>query len=136
MSPIEIADDQPQMLDAKALALSYQTLAPTAAKADKMVDDRLKAPFIADANEFIYQWEASHDYNASAGLEADRHLTTGDAKFYKQQLQDLLQTVRKRRCSSIWAAAAVRRKRTVRLLRRYDVQRPYRVSSATKARPA
>src|SRR6202165_1153975 len=49
--------------------LAYQTLAPTAAKADKMVDDRLAAPITADANDFIYQWEASHDYNPSAGLQ-------------------------------------------------------------------
>jgi homoserine O-acetyltransferase len=49
--------------------LGYQTLAPTAAKADKMVDDRLAVPITADANDFIYQWEASHDYDPSAGLE-------------------------------------------------------------------
>ena len=49
--------------------LAYQMLAPTAAKADKMVDDRLAVPVTADANDFIYQWEASHDYNPSAGLE-------------------------------------------------------------------
>jgi len=49
--------------------LAYETLAPTAAKADRMVDDRLAAPIAADANDFIYQWEASHDYNPSAGLE-------------------------------------------------------------------
>jgi homoserine O-acetyltransferase len=116
--------------------LGYQTLAPTAAKADKMADEQIAAPVPADANDFIYQWESSHDYNPSAGMEkieatlmainaADDernppetgvteaavkrikngriylipastetrgHLTTGDAKFYKQQLQDLLQT--------------------------------------------
>ena len=49
--------------------LGYQTLAPTAAKADRMVDERLAAPVTADANDFVYQWEASHDYNPSAGLE-------------------------------------------------------------------
>jgi homoserine O-acetyltransferase/O-succinyltransferase len=49
--------------------LGYQTLAPTAAKADNMVDDRLAVPITADANDFIYQWEASHDYDPSAGLE-------------------------------------------------------------------
>jgi homoserine O-acetyltransferase/O-succinyltransferase len=116
--------------------LGYQTLAPTAAKADRMVDEQLALPVTADANDFIYQWEASHDYNPSAGMErieatllainaADDernppetgvtdaaikrikngrlylipastetrgHLTTGNAKFYKQQLQDLLAT--------------------------------------------
>jgi homoserine O-acetyltransferase len=49
--------------------LGYQALAPTAAKADQMVDQRLAAPFTADANDFIYQWEASHDYDPSPGLE-------------------------------------------------------------------
>jgi homoserine O-acetyltransferase len=120
--------------------LGYQTLAPTADKADKMVDERLATPVTSDANDFIYQWEASHDYNPSAGLErieatllainaADDernppetgvtdaalkrikngriylipastetrgHLTTGNAKFYKHQLQELMQTAPQR----------------------------------------
>jgi homoserine O-acetyltransferase len=120
--------------------LGYQTLAPTAAKADKLVDDRLAMPVTSDANDFIYQWEASHDYSPSPGLErieatllainaaddernppetgvteaalkrvkngrlylipastATRgHLTTGNAAFYKQQLQDLLQAAPQR----------------------------------------
>jgi homoserine O-acetyltransferase len=120
--------------------LGYQTLAPTAAKADRMVDDRLATPIAADANDFIYQWQASHDYNPSAGLErieatllainaADDernppetgvmlaamkrvksgklylipastetrgHLTTGNAAFYRQPLQELLQTAPQR----------------------------------------
>ncbi len=49
--------------------LGYQALAPTAAKADKMVDEQLAMPVPADANDFIYQWEASHDYDPSAELE-------------------------------------------------------------------
>jgi homoserine O-acetyltransferase len=49
--------------------LAYQALAPSAAAADEMVDERLAAPVAADANDFIYQWEASHDYNPPAGLE-------------------------------------------------------------------
>jgi homoserine O-acetyltransferase len=120
--------------------LAYQAAAPTAAAADKNVDDRLKAPFTADANDFIYQWESSRDYNASAALEkiaasvlainaADDernppetglmdaamkrikqaklllipasaetrgHLTTGSAKFYQKELQELLQTAPQR----------------------------------------
>ena len=120
--------------------LGYQTLAPTAAAADKMVDERLATPVTADADDFIYQWEASHDYNPSAGLEtieatvlainaADDernppetgvtlaamkhikhgslylipassetrgHLTTGNAKFYTEQLRQLLQTAPQR----------------------------------------
>jgi len=120
--------------------LAYQSLAPTAAKADKMVDERLAAPLPPDANDFIYQWDSSHDYNPAAGLErieatvlavnsADDernppetgvtdaalkhvkhgrlylipaspetrgHLTTGNAAFYKQPLQELLQTAPQR----------------------------------------
>lgn len=115
--------------------LGYQTLAPTAAKADKLIDDRLATPITADANDFVYQWEASHDYDPSGGLErieadvlainaADDernppetgvmeaalkriknarlylipastetrgHLTTGNARFYKEQLRKLLE---------------------------------------------
>ena len=121
--------------------LAYQSLAPTAAKADKMVDDRLATAVTVDANDFIYQWEASHDYNPAPTLEkieatlllinaADDdernppetgltdaalkrvkngrlylipastqtrgHLTTGNAKFYTQQLQEVLQTAPQR----------------------------------------
>jgi len=120
--------------------LAYQALAPTAAQADKMVDDRLATAITADANDFVYQWEASHDYNPAASLEkieatlllinaADDernppetgvtdaalkrvkngrlflisassetrgHLTTGNAKFYSKQLEELLQTAPQR----------------------------------------
>jgi homoserine O-acetyltransferase len=120
--------------------LAYQTLAPTAAKADKLVEDRLATAVTADANDFVYQWEASHDYNPNSGMEkieatllainaADDernppetgitdaaikrvkngklylipastetrgHLTTGNAKFYARQLQELLQTAPQR----------------------------------------
>jgi homoserine O-acetyltransferase/O-succinyltransferase len=49
--------------------LGYQALAPTTAKADRLVDERLAMPVTADANDFVYQWEASHDYDPSAGME-------------------------------------------------------------------
>jgi homoserine O-acetyltransferase/O-succinyltransferase len=115
---------------------AYYKAAPTRAAADKLLDDRLAAPFVADANDFLYQWEASGDYNPAPGLErihaallainsADDernppelgvverelsrvkngrlylipaseetrgHGTTGIAKFWKQQLQQLLQS--------------------------------------------
>src|ERR1700722_2610632 len=48
--------------------LGYQTLAPTAPKADKLVDNLLAMPD-TDANDLIYQYQASHDYDPSAGLE-------------------------------------------------------------------
>jgi homoserine O-acetyltransferase/O-succinyltransferase len=120
--------------------LAYQMLAPTAAKADKMVDEQLALPVTADANDYLYQWEASHDYDPSADMEkiearllainaADDernpaetgvtaaaikrirngslylipastetrgHLTTGNAKFYTEQLRQLLQTAPQR----------------------------------------
>jgi homoserine O-acetyltransferase len=49
--------------------LAYQSMAPTREKADKLLDDRLAAPFTADANDYLYQWESSRDYNAAPGLE-------------------------------------------------------------------
>ena len=49
--------------------LAYQMLAPTAEKADKMVDARLAVAITADANDFIYQWESSRDFNPTAGLD-------------------------------------------------------------------
>jgi homoserine O-acetyltransferase len=120
--------------------LNYQKLAPTREKADQLVDARLAAPMNADANDFIWAWESSADYDAASGLErieapllainsADDernppesgleeaalkrvkngklylipasdetrgHLTTGMAKFYSQQLQQLLQTASQR----------------------------------------
>ncbi len=48
--------------------LADQDHAPSAEKADHMVDERLAVAVTADANDFIYQWQASHDYDASAGL--------------------------------------------------------------------
>jgi homoserine O-acetyltransferase len=48
-------------------ALYYQ--APTRAQADKVVEDRLAARFGADANDYIYAYEAARDYDPSPGLE-------------------------------------------------------------------
>jgi homoserine O-acetyltransferase/O-succinyltransferase len=120
--------------------LAYQKLAPTREAADRLVDGRLAAPFAADANDFLYQWDSSRDYNAAPRLEriearllainsADDernppetglmarelkrvkngalylipaseetrgHGTTAMAKFYKQQLEELLQTAPRR----------------------------------------
>ena len=110
--------------------------APTREKADKMLDQRLSAPFLGDANDVLYQWDSSRDYNPSPGLEriqaallainsaddernppelglmdreikrvkngrvllipaSDRtagHGTTAQARFWKQELAELLQT--------------------------------------------
>lgn len=49
--------------------LAYQKMAPTREKADQLLDKRLAAPFTADANDVLYQWESSGDYDPSAGLE-------------------------------------------------------------------
>ena len=49
--------------------LATQKAAPTRAQADRIVDERLAAPFSADANDTLYQWDASRDYNPSPGLE-------------------------------------------------------------------
>src|ERR1700742_3683267 len=49
--------------------LAYQSLAPTHEKADKLVDERLAAPPPADANDFLYQWESSRDYDPAPQLD-------------------------------------------------------------------
>ncbi len=110
--------------------------APTREKADQILDQRLSAPFTGDANDYLYQWDSSRDYDPSPGLERiqsvllainsaddernppetgvlDReikrvrngrvllipasdqtagHGTTGQAKFWKQDLAELLRT--------------------------------------------
>src|ERR1051325_7872077 len=43
--------------------LAYQKLAPTSEKADKLAEQALNAPAPADANDFLYQWDSSRDYN-------------------------------------------------------------------------
>ena len=43
--------------------------APTREKADEIITKRLTGPFNADANDHLYQWESSSDYNPSPGLE-------------------------------------------------------------------
>ncbi len=108
--------------------------APTREKADALLDQRLNGPFAGDANDHLYQWESSRDYDPSTGLERikatllainsaddernppdlgvlDReinrvrngkamlipgspetfgHGTTGNAKFWKNELQNLM----------------------------------------------
>lgn len=120
--------------------LNYQKQAPTRALADKVVDARLAAPMTADANDFLWQWGSSADYDAApnlakieatllainaaddernppetgvteaaikqvkngklllipASVETSGHGTTGSAKFYAKQLQELLQTAPQR----------------------------------------
>ncbi len=46
-----------------------QRLAPTREKADQLLKQRLSAPFVGDANDHLYQWEASRDYNPLDQLE-------------------------------------------------------------------
>jgi len=120
--------------------LNYQQHAPTRALADTLVDARLALPVTADANDFLWQWGSSADYDAAPGLsrieasvlainaaddernppetgvmeralkevkngklhlipasaETSGHLTTGNAKFYKQQLLEFLQAAPQR----------------------------------------
>jgi homoserine O-acetyltransferase len=49
--------------------IALQKAAPTSAKGDDIVKARLAAPLNADANDFIYQWESSRDYDPSARLD-------------------------------------------------------------------
>jgi homoserine O-acetyltransferase/O-succinyltransferase len=120
--------------------LNFQKQAPTRAQADKVVDARLAAPMTADANDFLWAWGSSADYDAAPDLgkieatllainaaddernppetgvmeralkqvkngklllipaseQTSGHGTTGNAKFYAKQLQELLQTAPQR----------------------------------------
>ncbi len=120
--------------------LAYQKQAATAEAADKLLDARLAATVSADANDVLYQWGSSRDYDPSPGLEriqaalvainsADDernppesgimenalkrvkngklylipaseetrgHGTTGMAKLWKQQVENLLETAPRR----------------------------------------
>jgi homoserine O-acetyltransferase len=120
--------------------LRYQKSAPTREKADKIVDARLAAPGPTDANDFIWAWSSSADYDPEPALEkieasvlvinaaddernppetgitekaikrvqhgniylisaSDQtagHLTTGNARFYREQLQELMQSAPRR----------------------------------------
>jgi homoserine O-acetyltransferase/O-succinyltransferase len=42
----------------------------TSALADKLVEARLAVPPPGDANDFIYQWQSSHGFNAAPSLES------------------------------------------------------------------
>jgi homoserine O-acetyltransferase len=48
--------------------LALQKIAPTREAADKLLDQRLAALTKADANDYLYQWESSGDYDPSPGL--------------------------------------------------------------------
>jgi homoserine O-acetyltransferase/O-succinyltransferase len=52
--------------------LAYQAIAPTHAQADKYVENQLASPFTADANDYIYQWDASRDFDEAPNLERIR----------------------------------------------------------------
>jgi homoserine O-acetyltransferase len=49
--------------------LAYYRDAPTREKADQIVMQRLAQPFRGDANDLLYQWESSEDYDPQPGLE-------------------------------------------------------------------
>jgi homoserine O-acetyltransferase len=74
-------DTQPQWIAAASVfygiatnggTLALQKAAPTREAADRLVDERLAAPFAADANDFLYQWDAARDYDPAPGLERIR----------------------------------------------------------------
>ncbi|MBU8541277.1 alpha/beta fold hydrolase [Falsiroseomonas tokyonensis] len=52
--------------------LNLQKIAPTREAADRLVEQRLAAPPPADANDFVYQWDSSRDYNPAPRLERIR----------------------------------------------------------------
>ena len=44
-------------------------VAATREKADALITQRLTGPFVGDANDHLYQWESSGDYNPAPGLD-------------------------------------------------------------------
>jgi homoserine O-acetyltransferase/O-succinyltransferase len=50
--------------------LALQKAAPTREAADKLLDGRMAAPFTADANDFLYQWDSSREYNPAPLLDS------------------------------------------------------------------
>ena len=48
--------------------LALQKAAPTRTQADKLFETRLAAPMTLDANDYVYAWNSSRDYNAATGL--------------------------------------------------------------------
>ncbi len=44
-------------------------MAPTNEKANQLLDGRLNGPFPGDANDHLYQWDSSRDYDPSGSLE-------------------------------------------------------------------
>jgi homoserine O-acetyltransferase len=50
-------------------SMALAKTAPTRQLADKFLDERLARPFTADANDMLYLWDSSRDYDASPGLE-------------------------------------------------------------------
>lgn len=49
--------------------IAVYNAAPTAAQGDALIAKRLALPFRGDANDVLYQWESSADYDPSPGLE-------------------------------------------------------------------
>jgi homoserine O-acetyltransferase len=117
-----------------------QKIAPSSDKGDALLKQRLTAPMPGDANDHLFQWESSKDYDPSAGLEKIKatvlvinsaddernppelgilekalpriqnakaliipgspdtfgHGTTGNARFWKKEVGELLQSAPKR----------------------------------------
>lgn len=48
--------------------LAWQKNAPTTEAANRILESRMAAPFNADANDYLYQWDSSRDYDPSARL--------------------------------------------------------------------
>ncbi len=48
--------------------LALQRLAPTRQAADRWIEERLSLPIDVDANDLVYQWDSSRDYDPSGDL--------------------------------------------------------------------
>jgi homoserine O-acetyltransferase len=52
--------------------LNWQKTAPTREASERILQQRMAAPFTADANDYVYQWDASRDYNPEPKLDRIR----------------------------------------------------------------
>jgi homoserine O-acetyltransferase len=116
--------------------------APTRVAADKLWDDRLAAPFNADANNFLYQWESSRDFNASPGLERIRGtllaINAADDERNPPELGIMdreMARVRNGKLMVIPASADTRGHGTTGLARFYKAELAELLKNAPRARP-
>ena len=78
---------------------ALQRLAPTRREADRWIEDRLGQPLDIDANDLVYQWDSSRDYDPSGSLHLIRAkvlaiLSEDDERCPEAPLRDAMAAIR------------------------------------------